>query len=90
MEGTWIFLAMISNLLIIRESRSKYKRAYSSRAIANAEETRHIHTSPDLPCNEEQLIQLIVFPNAKDSIHIKEKNFQGFYHCPFLNVLGYI
>ena len=52
MEGTWIFLAMISNLLIIRESRSEYKRAYSGRATANAEETRHIHTSLDLPCNE--------------------------------------
>lgn len=65
--------AMISNLLIIRGGRSKYKRGYFGQATANAEERRHIHTPPDFPCNEEQLIHLIVLPNAKDSIHIKEK-----------------
>lgn len=43
------------------------------------EEGRHIQHWPDLLPNEKQLIHCIVFRNAEDSIHIKEKMFQGFY-----------
>lgn len=39
----------------------------------------HIQRWPDLLPNEQQLIHRIVFRNAEDSIHIKEKMFQGFY-----------
>lgn len=74
------FLAAISNLPIIAEGGSKHKRGDSGQATATEEEGSHIiQCWPDLLPNEEQLIHRIVFWNAEDSIHIKEKKFQGFY-----------
>lgn len=74
------FLAMISNLLISAEGGSKYKRGSSGQATALwRRDWPCIQPQPDLLPNEEQLIHCIVFQNAEDSIHIKEKMFQGFY-----------
>lgn len=85
------FLAVISNLLISAEGGSRYKRGDSGRAMPAAEEEgRHIQHWPDLLPNEKQLIHCIVFGNAEDSIHIKEKCFKAFTHCAFSNVQSYV